>query len=51
MLLIDVAGLFTNVPEEDGTDAVREALEEKKEKEINTEFLLRLPKLVQYNGI
>ena len=42
----DVIGLFTNIPHEDGIDATREALEEKDKKEIPTEFLLRLLKLI-----
>ena len=51
LLTIDVIGLFTNIPEEDGTDAVREALEEKEVKGINTEFPMRLFKLVLENNI
>ena len=42
ILTIDVIGLFTNIPEDVGIEAVKDALEERNENEINIEFLLRL---------
>ena len=34
----DIVGLFTNIPHDDGIEAVREALEEQTDKETSTEF-------------
>ena len=44
-------GLFTNIPEDDGVEAVKEALEERNENEINIEFLLRLLEFILQNNI
>ena len=38
----DIVGLFTNIPHDDGIEAVREALEEQTDKETSTEFVIRL---------
>ena len=51
LLTMDVVGLFTNIPEKDGTDAVREALEEETRNEVNTEFIVRLLQLILQNNI
>ena len=51
LITCDVIGLFTNIPEEDGMNSVREALEEKEVKDIITAFLMRLPKLVLEKNI
>ena len=51
LLTMDVIGLFTNIPKEDGINAVTEALEEKEVKEINTQFLVRLLRLILENNI
>ena len=46
----DVIGLFTNITQEDGIEAATEALEERKIKEVPTQFITRLLELVlQYN--
>jgi hypothetical protein len=44
-------GLYTNIPIEEGLDAVREALEERQDKSVTTEFLVRLLELVLKNNI
>ena len=47
---IDVCGLYTNIPIDEEIEAVKEALEEREEKNISTEFLIRLLELVlKYN--
>ena len=43
-------GLFTNILEKDGTKAVHEALEETENKEVNTEFIVRLLQLILQNN-
>jgi hypothetical protein len=47
----DVIGLFTNIPHIDGTETVHEALEERSQKEVPTEFLIRLLELILENNI
>ena len=42
----DVIGLFTNIPQQDGTNATREALEEGVQKSVPTYFIERLLELV-----
>jgi hypothetical protein len=39
---IDVCALYTNIPMEEGLEAVREALEERVDKSVTTEFLQHL---------
>jgi hypothetical protein len=51
LVTMDVIGLFTNIPKEDGIEAVRNTLEAKQEPEINTEFILRILTLVLENNI
>jgi hypothetical protein len=48
---IDVCGLYTNIPVEEGLDAVREALEDRENKETSTEFLIRLLEIVLKSNI
>ena len=43
---MDVQGLFTNIPEADGLEALEEALDERKDKTIPSGFLLRLMELI-----
>ena len=38
IVTMDVIGLFTNIPESDGIEAVKETLEEIKDDKINREF-------------
>ena len=47
----DAVDLFTNIPKEEGTEAVKEALEEINEDEINRKFLLRLLEVILQNNI
>ena len=51
LITLDVVGLFTNIPETDGTEAVRDALEDQKNSEVNTEFIVRLLQLILQNNI
>ena len=47
---MDVSGLYTNIPQEDGVECVREALDERTNKNIPTGFLTRLLEIVlRYN--
>ena len=48
---IDVCGLYTNIPTEEGLDAVREALEDREDKKTSTEFLVRLLEIVLKSNI
>ena len=48
---IDVVGLYTNIPVEEGLDAVKEALEERNDKNVSTEFIIRLLELVLKNNL
>ena len=50
LVTIDVVGLFTNIPNKDGIEATREVLAERKEKEVGTEFLIRLLTLILENN-
>ena len=50
LVSIDVSGLYTNIPQEEGLDAVREALLEREDTKVPTEFLVRILELVlRYN--
>ena len=51
ILTVDVIGLFTNIPKEDGIDSVRETLEQNRNNDINIEFILRLLKFILENNI
>ena len=46
----DVIGLFTNIPKEEGLEALKEGLEERTEKEVPTEFLVRLMRMILENN-
>jgi hypothetical protein len=48
---IDVVGLYTNIPVEEGLDAVREALEERADTSVTTDFIIRLLELVLKHNI
>ena len=50
LVTFDVVGLFTNIPEEAGLEALREALMERTAKDIPTEFLVRLMQLILQNN-
>ena len=50
LVTMDVSGLYTNIPQEDGVECVREALDERTNKKIPTGFLTRLLEIVlRYN--
>ena len=50
LVSIDVSALYTNIPQEEGLDATREALEIAENLTIPSEFILRLLDLVlKYN--
>ena len=51
IVTIDVIGLFTNIPEHDGIEAVKEALEERQDDKINREFLIRILEFILQNNI
>jgi hypothetical protein len=48
---IDVCGLYTNIPIDEGIEAVEEALDERNDKTITSEFLTRLLELVIKHNI
>ena len=46
----DITGAYTNIPHEDGSKCLEEALEERSDKKIPTKFLVKLMELIQnYN--
>ena len=50
LVTMDVSGLYTNIPQEDGIECVREVLDERSNKKIPTGFLTRLLEIVlRYN--
>ena len=48
---LDVSSLYTNIPQEEGLEAVREALYTRNNTEVPTEFILRLLEIVLKNNI
>ena len=50
-MTIDIIGLFTNIPQEEGAQATQEALDERETKTVPTEFIVRLLELIQSNNI
>ena len=45
-----ITGAYTNIPQDDGSDCLLEALEERKDKKIPSQFIVSLMELVQkYN--
>ena len=51
ILIVDVIAFFTNIPEEDGVNAVRETLKQNRNNDINIEFILRLLKFIIKNNL
>ena len=46
----DVIGLYQNIPQDDGSDCLREVLEERENKSVPSEFIVQLMELIQkYN--
>ena len=50
LVTMDVAALFTNIPNEEGMEAVREVFEEKQETKFHKEFVLRLLEILLHNN-
>ena len=48
---IDVKALFTNIPEEDGLESLQSVLETRTNKEVPTDFLITLMKLILRNNL
>ena len=47
---MDVTGLFTNIPQDEGLECTRQALDERNNPEVPTGFILRLLEIVlKYN--
>ena len=51
LVSIDVSGLYTNIPQSEGLDAVHDALEEREDKSIPSSYLVNLLELVLKNNI
>ena len=51
LVTIDVAALYTNIPQEEGLDAVREALKNRDDTSVPTEFLIRMLEIVLKHNI
>ena len=50
LVSVDVSALYTNIPQDEGIEAVREALLERENPEIPTDFIIRLLEIVlKYN--
>ena len=43
----DIIGAYQNIPQEDGIDCLFEVLEERKNKEVPSEFISKLMELIQ----
>ena len=48
---MDVSGLFTNIPKEDGLESARESLDERENQEIPSEYIVRLLEVILENNI
>ena len=46
LVSVDVSALYTNIPQMEGIEAVKEALEERKHPEVPTEFLIKLLEII-----
>ena len=47
---IDITGLYTNIPQSEGLDACKEALDERTDKSVPTDFIMKLLEVIlQYN--
>ena len=50
LVSIDVSALYTNIPQDQGVEAVREALLERESSEVPTDFIIRLLEIIlKYN--
>ena len=46
-MTLDITGLFTNIPQDETSQGAGEALSERENKSVPTEFLVRLLDLIQ----
>ena len=51
LVTVDVSALYTNIPQEEGLECVREALCSKNETKVPTEFIVRLLEIVLKHNI
>ena len=51
LVTLDITGLFTNIPQDDSTQTAWEALSERENKRVPTEYLIRLLDLIHKNNI
>ena len=51
IVTMDVSGLFTNIPKEEGLESSRVSLEERENKDIPTEYIVRLLEVILENNI
>ena len=50
LVSIDVSALYTNIPQDEGIEAIREVLIERENLEVPTDFLIRLLEIIlKYN--
>ena len=50
LVTMDVTALYTNIPNDEGMEAVREAFEEKQDTTFHREFVLRLLEILLHNN-
>ena len=46
LVTVDVSALYTNIPQDEGLEAAREALEEREDKEVPTDFIINLLEII-----
>ena len=51
LVTVDVSGLYTNIPQQEGMDCTKEALDERKVKEVPTEYIIRLLEIILKHNI
>ena len=51
LVTVDVTGLFTNIPQDEGAQTVGEDLDERDVKSVPTQFIVRILELIQENNI
>ena len=47
LVTLDITGLYQNIPQKDSSDCLKEALEERSDQTIPSDFLLNLMNLIQ----
>ena len=51
LCIVDVVGLYPNIPHEEGLSALRKRLDLRQEKDVTTSTLVELPEVVLRNNI